>query len=168
MEFFECFLCRDDSDYSTSNVKQFGFEIDYFSRVYGRMLLVGRIAYKAEKNYRSKAHFENFKKDNLVSVPTTIMLVEEPDSVVENVRTIQNMFINRFDEIHEKYSDIQMFGYVKEPKQRKNGKPGRAYKVCRNKRFIIPVSNIIYKDQDGLLRHCSSTAIHCTFREKLL
>jgi hypothetical protein len=170
MEFFDTFLKQDTSAFTQSNVKQFGFEIDYFSRVYGRMLMVGNISYQANKNYRSKHQFEQFRKDNTISIPAVVLLFEESDYVISNIESIDNLFINKFDEIKEKYCNsnaIKMFGYVKKPKVRKNGKSGRSYKIHRCKRFIIPITYLLYEDNKSNNKFCDTTAIHCTFLKKL-
>jgi hypothetical protein len=134
------------------------------------MVMVGHIVFKATKNYRSKKQFEKFREENIISVPTVIMLFEEDNYIISNMESIDNMFINKFDEIKEKYlleSSMKMFGYVRSPKLRKNGKPGRSYKVQRRKRFIIPITDLIYQDDDNVFKCCSATSIHCTFRQKL-
>lgn len=170
MEFLNIFLEQDTCNFTQSNVKQFGFEIDYFSRVYGRMVMVGHIVYQANKNYRSKLQFETFRKENTISIPAVILLFEESDYVISNLESIDNMFINKFKDMKDNYfepSAIKMFGYVKSAKLRKNGKPGRAYKVHRRKRFIIPITDLMYKDGESDHKYCNTTAIHCTFRKKL-
>lgn len=169
MEFFNIFLNNDTTNFTQSHVKQFGFEIDYFSRVYGRMVMVGQIVYKANKNYRSKLQFEQFREQNTISIPAVIMLFEESDYVISNLESIENMFINKFDDIKEKYFEgsIKMFGYVKAPKLRKNGKVGRSYKIHRSKRFIISVTDMMFQDQESNFKYCNTTSVHCTFHEKL-
>lgn len=170
MEFFENFLNQDETNFKLSPVKQFGFEIDLFSRVYGRMIMVGHIVFKADKNYRSKKQFETFREENAVSIPTIIMLFEEDNDVISNMESVDNLFINRFPDIKKKYyveKSIKMFGYVRDPKRRKNGKPGRSYKIHRKKRFIIPITDLIYMDDNEEFKYCNSTTIHCTFRQKL-
>jgi hypothetical protein len=171
MEFFNIFLKKDDTEFSISPVKQFGFEIDEFSRVYGRMVITGHVVFKANKNYRSKDQFENFIKENTVNIPTVIMLFEEENYVISKMKNVNNMFINKFDSIKEKYmgeGSIKMFGYVKQPKPRKNGKPGRAYKIQRKERFFIPITRLIYQDDDNSFKYCSPLTIRCTFRQKLI
>lgn len=166
MDFFDDFLVPPPTDFSLSTMKQVGFEIDEFSRVYGRMLLTGHVIYKAGKNYRSKQQFEEFKVNNTINIPSTIVLFEESNDVLSNFKNINNMFINKYDTIMAKYNTIKMFGYVKAPRPRKNGKLGRSYKIQRKERFIIPVVNLLYKD-DNNLNYCSPLSIHCTFRKKL-
>lgn len=171
MEFFNLFLEKDATEFELSQIKQFGLEIDYFSRVYGRMLMVGHVVYKTNKNYRSKQQFETFRANNTISIPTIIMLFEESDHVIANMESIDNLFINKFEEIKKKYlvnNAIKMFGYVKMPKRKKNGKQGRSYKVNRNKRFVIPIDSLIYVDDDNNTKYCTLTSIHCTFRQKLV
>ena len=171
MEFFNIFLEQSDNNFSLSPVKQFGFEIDEFSRVYGRIIMTGHIVYKPEKNYRSKKQFEEFKEKNMVDIPAVFMLFEEENHVISEMQNINNLFINKFDEIKEKYmnnNSMIMFGYVKPAKMRKNGKPGRAFKVHRQNRFIIPVENIFYRDIDNSFKYCSQIVFHCTFRQKLI
>lgn len=169
MDFFNIFLNNDDSKYKQSTIKQFGFEIDYFSRIYGRMIMVGHVVYKADKNYRSKKQFEDFRHDNNISIPAVVLLFEEPNHIISNVESIDNMFINKTDEIREKYFNdaIILFGYIKRPKVRKNGKVGKPFKVYRRKRFIIPITDLLYRDDDMSLNYCNTTTIHCTFRQKL-
>lgn len=131
------------------------------------MIAVGHVVYRANKNYRSKLQFEKFRKENRVDIPATLMLFEDEDDV-RNMLTLDNLFINKGDEILDKYGTMKMFGYVKKPRLRKNGKEGRSFKVERQKRFIIPLTRLMYRDDDGSVKYCNSLSVHCTFRQKLL
>lgn len=61
MEFFSNFMNIGVNDVDMSKYKRIGFEIDEFSRIYGRVLLIGHVVYMSEKNYRSIKHFEEFR-----------------------------------------------------------------------------------------------------------
>lgn len=132
------------------------------------MIMAGHVVFKADKNYRSKGQFEKFCSENTVSIPALVVLFEEYNDVISNMESVDNMFINRYEDLKDKYNVINMFGYVRGAKRKKNGKPGRTYKVHRKKRFIIPITSLIYIDDDGEFKYCSSSTIHCTFREKLI
>lgn len=169
MEFINLFLTSKTYNYTLSHVKQFGIEIDEFSRVYGRIIIVGHLVYMPNKNYRSKKQFEHYKKNNTIDIPVMIILLEEENKIVSKMKNISNFFLNKYDEYIKNYNSILAFGYVKNPKQRKNGKTSRSFKVHRQKLFIIPVERLIYRDGvDNEFKFCSSLAIHCTFRQKLI
>lgn len=168
MDFINLFLNSKTDNYTLSPVKQFGIEIDEFSRVYGRIIIVGHLVYMPNKNYRSKKQFEHYKENNTINIPVMIVLLEEENRIVAEMKNIGNFFLNKYDEYIKNYTSILAFGYVKNPKPRKNGKTGRSFKVHRQKRFIIPVERLIYKDIDNEFKFCSPLAIHCTFRQKLI
>lgn len=171
MDFFNQFLELNDSEFLNSQTKQLGVEIDYFSRIYGMMLIVGHVTYNSVKNYRSKSQFNNFVSENTVDIPVVIMLFELADENVSIIESIDNMFINRYSEIDETYfksEHIKMFGYLKPARRRKNGKKGKSFKVHRGKKFVIHTNDLIYKDCDNKFYYAATPTLNCTFRSKLL
>lgn len=165
MEFFKSFLDIVPSSVISSSYKRIGFEIDEFSRVYGRVLLVGHFVYQSEKNYRSIKHFNEWYEHNQINIPGVIVLLEENAKTVSQIQNIDNMFINKFETIKREYlgqGSIKMFGYVKKPK-----KGWRAFKIQRQKRFIIPVDSSILVNDEHVMYN-DELSIHCTFRKKLI
>jgi hypothetical protein len=164
-------VCAIDHDtVKPAVVKQIGLEIDWFSNLYGRSILTGHVVYESEKNYRSKVMFNEFKIENKVSKPCTVILFEDDldlELLCSTFGNFGNFFIGCEQEIIEKYSSYIMIGILKVPKKKRNGKEGRTYKVLRKKRFFIDVAKCIIVEGDTK-RFVDPVLISCTFRDSMI
>jgi len=157
--FSDPFFSAPMTDYKLDDVKEIGFVVDWFSKVYGRTLLVGTTVYETHKNYRCKTEFEQYKVDSAMDVPTVIFIHEFDKENILKFKTVDNLFTNKLDDI--KHIENKIFCTIRPPKLKKNGKLNKDYDIERKKRFTIPVENVMMSAD---MRVVKSTTISCTFR----
>lgn len=146
------------------DVKEIGMELDWFSHVFGRTILVGRLCYESFKNYKCKSEFEENVLDHPLNVPTVIFIHDWHSPDIANNKlarfgSLENVFNGQFKEIAG-IKNRFIFEIVP-PKIKKNGKPEKQFNIQRKKRFRIPVMNGMCSDG----RVVKSTVISCTFRD---
>lgn len=148
MEFFSSFRVTDDAK-RTEAVKRIGMDIEYFSNVCGRTLLVGTVTYISNKNFKSKQCLRTYLETNTISVPAVIVLTEE-DHALNRVKNYDNFFIQRRREIvRDIDSKFRMYGMLQEVNSRKTTharafgsstvKKKRYFKFKTKERFCITV-----------------------------
>jgi hypothetical protein len=146
-----------------ADVKEIGMELDWFSHVYGRTMLVGTLMYESYKNYRCKTEFNKRVLGNPLNIPTVIFIHDWTtgshtyNTTLEKFGSFDNLFNNQ--DISE-YKNVFIFN-IKPPKLKSNGKSEKHFNVQRKKRFRVPVINGMSTDN----RVISSTVISCTFRD---
>lgn len=167
MHWFQDFAESPACMYDPEPVRQYGFEIDWFSRVYNRTLLVGTLVYQCRKNFRLREDFEKHVEQNRVEIPGSIVLKEGHLSAMRCFQSYENYMVQRAEQIERCYSEFKMIAEVRSPQPRKNGKAGRYFKILRRKRFFINIEN-------GMVRHLGQeplftgrTTIACTFRDSM-
>lgn len=148
------------TEYKMDDVKELGFVVDWFSKLYGCTLLVGKTVYETHKNYRCKAEFEKYKIDSAMDVPTVVFVHNFDRDRILKFREFDNLLTNRAQEIDG--IENRIFCTIRPPKIKKNGKPNKDFDIERKKRFTIPVENVLISSG---LRIVKSTTISCTFRD---
>lgn len=157
--FTNSFFSKDLNEYKLDDVKEIGFVIDWFSNVFERTILVGHIVYETKKNYRCKSEYEKYKEENATIKKTVIFIHKSNKHSILKFKTIENLFVNKLDEVNGIENKILCNFNV--PRIKSNGKPAKLYKIERKKRFTIPVDDVMITDGCRLLK---STVISCTFR----
>lgn len=151
---FEKFLSKESEEYNLKTIKKIGFEIDWFSRVNGRVLLSGRVSYESSKNFRSTENFREYLRENKINKNATFILLE--DDHVSKFENNENFFVQRENQLK---CDYLLFGNIKSQK--------RKFKVLRKKRFLIAVKNCLIYNEDNPY-FSKDLTISCTFRNEML
>ena len=172
MEFFSSFRVTDEPE-ATSCVKRIGLDIEYFSNICGRTLLVGHVTYISDKNFKSKKCLEAWLKTNTVRVPAVIVLTEE-GHVLNRVGNYDNFFIQRRREItRDMDSKFRMYGMLQEVSSRKTTharafgvsavKKKRYFKFKTKERFSITVRKAMVSNRKESARWLTKVYLHCNF-----
>lgn len=164
-QFFLEFLGTPVENLKFSDVKEIGMELEWFSHVFGRTILVGTLRYETFKNYKCKTEFERQVLGYQLDVPTVIFIHDwntpgvDMRGKLERFGTFENLFNGQFDSI--KNIKNRFIFEIETPKRKKNGKLEKQFNVQRKKRFRIPVVNGL--SSDG--RVIKSSVISCIFRD---
>lgn len=159
--FNDTFINEPLENFKTIDIKEIGIELDWFSHVYGRTILVGTLTYESYKNYRCKKEFESKVLSNPLNIPTVIFIHDwdvANKGSIEKFKNPEKLFNGCLDEISN--IENKFVFCIKRPKLKKNGKSEKHFNIQRKKRFRINVVNGMCSDK----RIIHSTTISCTFR----
>lgn len=163
MDFFNSFLDVPTSSLVYSDVKEIGMDFEWFSHIYGRTILYGKLKYKSFKNYRCKEEFKKRVLANPLDEPTVIFIHNWDNDydckrVLERFKNVENIFVGTHADQISKVKNRMIF-QIKPPKLKKNGKPEKHFNIQRQKRFRINVINGQCSDNTVI----GSTVISCSF-----
>lgn len=172
MEFFSSFRVTDETD-APSHVKRIGMDIEYFSNICGRTLLVGHITYISDKNFKSKKCLQTYLESNTIRVPAVVVLTEE-DHALNRVKNYDNFFIQRRREIvKDMDSKFRMYGMLQEVNSRKTTharafgastvKKKRYFKFKTKERFCISVRKAMIANKSESAKWLTKVYLHCNF-----
>lgn len=151
--------------YEKKTINQFGIDIDWFSHVLGRSILCGNITYMSERNFRSKVNLREFKDNNKLNIPITIILLNDETEMSFKQYENLDMFFNlNFNEIEEKFSKCVLFGHLQNAST--SGKKIPTFKISRKKEFRLYGKDCLV-NIDGSYYFIEKTTFQCNFRGSL-
>lgn len=174
MEFFSSFHDTLPADSSIpKNVKRIGIDIEYFSSVCGRTLLVGNVTYMSDKNFKSKQCFEDYFARSEVCIPAVFVLNEE-NHALARVKTYDNFFIQRRRDILRDIDDkFRLYGMMQEVPSRKRSsartfgsnaaRKKKYFKFKTKERFTITVSRVMAANGRENAAWITKVCLHCRY-----
>lgn len=170
-DFFNTFLQKEIREFVPFKRKLIGLEIEKFSDVLGRILIVGNITYMSNKSFRCNKAFDKYKEENKINkkvficltdsgykknfyIPfTSTVITSRRNFSAGNLKTLDNFFVNQ--EIPK--SDFYIFGICE-----------RIKKFYRNKQMYIKASKcMIYNKIDDKMFISESTTFDSIFRSSM-
>jgi hypothetical protein len=141
-----------DTEFYKLNKKRYGLVVNWFSDVFGRIILKGKMTYEADKNYRCGDAFEKYLNDNMIERDCLVILIHtnSDENSWKHFKDFQRFFCNETFDIPQ----VLIIGTI-----------SNKYKKLQNKQFYVNTDNaIVFDIENGVKKFVESRiTLDCIF-----
>lgn len=120
--------------------KRLGIDLDWYSDVYGRIILSGRLTYEANKNFRGNDIINNYKKHNKIDKSCMVVLINSNASknVSDNITNFKEFMSGQTFKV----PDVFIIGKITSKYKKKSSEKNKIINFYINTDEVMIIDNI--------------------------